>query len=122
VLPQDEKVVAFFGAGHELYKEPILAPFRVKVQYENLLGESRDGKFELDVSQFAGLINLGKPPEQDIAESMKKIAYGVEKWTSGFSRLKVEVIMTEQFERRQQEDLRAAQEQWNRQSPSSDSE
>jgi hypothetical protein len=121
VLPQDEKIVAFFGAGHELYRDPRLAPFKVRVDYKNILQKSRPGEFELDVSQFAGLISLGTLPEQELAQATKTIADKIGNWTSGFKRLKVEVITTEQAERNQQEALRAAQEQRNRQSAPSDS-
>ncbi len=87
------KIEAFFGAGHELFKEPRLQPFTVIVEYEDILsGRRRRGTYSLDVSQFDGLITLGAPAEHDVAEALKKIEGYVRHFTTGSNRLKVETI------------------------------
>lgn len=96
VLPQGEKLVAFFGAGYELFQEPRLKPFRVKVSYRNAENVRYIGRYLLDISQFAGLVTIGTPAEHEIAESVKKIAKAVESWTGGIGRLKVETISTKE--------------------------
>jgi hypothetical protein len=55
VLPQGERLVAFFGVGHELLHEPRLKPFSVRVEYEDLARKRRTVKCTLDISQFVGL-------------------------------------------------------------------
>jgi hypothetical protein len=82
VLPQDEKVVSFFGDGPSMFCEPRLKPFKVDVRYQNLRGKDRSGTFELDVSEFDGLVIAGKPANARIAESMK----GIEDTLKSFTR------------------------------------
>jgi len=81
VLPQDEKVVAYFGQGSSLFKEPRLKEFKVKVTYQNLAGEIRSGSFSLDVSEFDGLGMAGKPADILMAESLKKIESTLKSFT-----------------------------------------
>ena len=98
-LPQGEKIEAFFGAGHHLFKQPRLQPFDVHVDYENMAGKPQRSTYRLDVSQFDGLVTLGRPAEQEVAEALKKIERHFGHFASGFRRLKVETITTEAAER-----------------------
>ncbi len=99
ILPQDERISAFFGAGPDLFKDPRLQPFKVKVEFEDLRQKRRSKTFDLDVSQFDRLITLGQPAEHEMAEALKKMAETMTGWST-IRRLKVETITTEEIEQR----------------------
>lgn len=107
LLPQGEKIEAFFGAGPDLYKEPRLRPFKVVIDYEDMTGKRRSGTHVLDVSEFDGLITLGEPAERAIADALKKIEGHIRPFATGFRRLKVETITAadarDEAERRREE-------------------
>lgn len=92
VLPQSERIVMFFGQGHQLLAEPQLKPFKAQVRYENISGAARRAEFELDVAQFQGLITLGQAAEHETAEALKKIEKHLSAFASGLKRFKVETI------------------------------
>ncbi len=73
-LPQGETYAVLFGAVDRLLGKPRLRPFHVAVSYQDLDGKPRSEKFLLDAGQFEGFRSLGAPPEQEMAESLKKIA------------------------------------------------
>lgn len=91
VLPQGEKIEAFFG-GHELYLNSKLKPFRVVIEYEDIKGRRRISTHSLDVSQFDGFSILGESAEHDIAEALKKIEQHFNHLSNGTSRLRVETV------------------------------
>jgi hypothetical protein len=66
--------------GWDLLHNPSLAPFEIEVSYENMAGSIYVKRFRIDVGQFEGLSRLGNPPEEEIAESLKKIARVMEQW------------------------------------------
>jgi hypothetical protein len=72
VLPQGERLTAFFGMGPDLFKNPKLGPFKALVSYVDLRGRIYERIYDLDISQFVGLITLGTPAEHEIAEALKK--------------------------------------------------
>ncbi len=90
MLPQGEKIEAFFG-GHELYQNDKLRPFIVVVEYEDIKGRRRISTHSLDVSQFDGFSILGEPAEHEIAEALKKIEKHLNRFATGTTRLKVEI-------------------------------
>ena len=96
ILPPEEKISAFLGQGHQLFKEPRLKPFVAKVEYENLNGSKRSASYGLDVSQFDGLIILGGPTDHEIAEALKRIEKHLGRFATGFRRLKVETMTAAQ--------------------------
>lgn len=102
MLPQGEKLVAYFGRGPNLYQEPRLKPFDVKVEYENIDGKKCIRKYKLDVSQFDGLSSLGTPADYEMAQALKKIANEVVKW-SEHSRLKINVVTQREQEKKHQQ-------------------
>jgi hypothetical protein len=79
-LPQDEQLSVTMGMGWDLLHNPSLAPFEIEVSYENMAGSIYVKRFRIDVGQFEGLSRLGNPPEEEIAESLKKIARVMEQW------------------------------------------
>jgi hypothetical protein len=79
-LPQGDQISTFLGMGHELIGNPSLAPFKVEVRYEEVLGAKHVAQFDVNISQFEGLVRLGKSADEEIAESVKKIANAMEKW------------------------------------------
>ena len=93
MLPQGEKIEAFFG-GHELYQKNKLRPFSVVVEYEDIKGRRRVSRHSLDVSQFDGFSVLGEPAEHEIAEALKKIEKHLNRFASGTTRIKVEMVST----------------------------
>lgn len=103
ILPQGEKLEMLLGPRPDLLKEPRLKPFGVRLDYEDLSGNSKCARFELDVQQFRGLTTVNNRPEHEMAEALKKIAKHMEHWSSGFKRLKVETI-THAEEQKQREE------------------
>ncbi|MDQ7250763.1 hypothetical protein [Dongia sedimenti] len=103
VLPQGERVTAFFGSGHNLVRKPALHPFEVLVEYRNTQGLFYRHKFNLDISQFLGLITLGSPPDYEMAEALKKIEQHLSHAISGFKRLKIETITSAEAENKQKQ-------------------
>ena len=114
ILPQGERVESFFGAGHDLYKETRLKPFKVSVLYKDIDGKARKGDFNLDVSQFEGLITLGNSAEHEVAEALKKLEKHFDHFASGFNKLKVETITANQVRRENKKFLEQQREQANR--------
>lgn len=72
-LPQGESIQVFFGSGLDLYKEPKLKPFEVAVEYDDMDGKHHIERCPIDIAQFDGFTSLGKPPEREVADSLKKI-------------------------------------------------
>lgn len=72
-LPQGESICVFFGSGIDLYKAPRLKPFDVIIEYDDMSDKHRCEKCRLDVAQFEGFTRVGKPPDQEVADSLKKI-------------------------------------------------
>lgn len=89
-LPQDEQISETMGMGWGLLADPPLAPFEIEVRYEDVAGHSYAERFKIDVGQFNGLSRLGNPPEEEIAENLKKIARVMELWSH--QRLQVETM------------------------------
>lgn len=114
MLPQGERVEAFFGVGHCLYKEPRLKPFKVSIRYKDIKGNSRNGDFELDVSQFDGLITLGNPAEHEVAEALKGIEKHLGQFATGIQKLKVETITASQVRKENEERIRRSREMKNK--------
>ena len=108
LLPQGERISAFFGTGPDLFKPPQLRPFKIRVEFEDLRGRRRSAKFDLDIAEFHGLVTLGSTAEHEMAEALKTIAETVRGW-SGIRRLKVETITTEEVARREREAREARQ-------------
>jgi hypothetical protein len=89
------------GMGFDLLSDPPLAPFEVEVSYENVKGETTVGRHWIDVTQFDGLVRLGEPPDEQMADGLKKIAKVMESWS--MSRLQVETMsVTERKEHDEQ--------------------
>lgn len=109
ILPQAEQISTFFGTGPDLFKTPRLKPFKVRVEYENINGKHRAGEYQLDVSQFDGLITLGSPVEHEVAEALKKIEGHIKGLATGFKRLKVETITTSEVREEEEERAQRAQ-------------
>ena len=72
-LPQGESISVFFGSSIDLYKDPRLKPFDVIIKYDDMSDKHRCERCRIDVAQFEGFTSLGKPPEQEAADSLKKI-------------------------------------------------
>lgn len=109
-LPQGDRIESFFGAGHELFAEPILNPFKVIVKYENIAGKKCEGRSELDVRQFDGLITLGTPAEQTVAKALKDIATHFRRVMGSNNRLRVETISKMEADEMNREMAKSAKE------------
>jgi hypothetical protein len=109
VFPQAERMPIFFGTGPDLLKEPPLKPFVVELTYADTRGRRRTTRFDLDIAQFKGILTIGRPADHEIAEALKQIAERIREWSNGFNRLKVEVITTNEAERRVEEQYRLAE-------------
>jgi hypothetical protein len=89
-LPQDEQLSTFMGMGWDLLASPEIAPFEIEIDYEDLSGGKHTGRWKIDGAQFGGLHRVGKPPDEEIAENIKKIVDVMEGWAHG--RLQVETM------------------------------
>jgi|HubBroStandDraft_4_1064222.scaffolds.fasta_scaffold237761_1 hypothetical protein len=100
-LPQDEQLAETMGMGWNLLADPPLALFEIEICYEDMAGNPYAERFKIDVGQFNGLGRLGSPPEEEIVESLKKIARVMEQWSH--QRLQVETMsVTERREHDEQ--------------------
>ncbi len=78
-LPQGEKIIAWFGMGHDLagardQNKNWLKPFAVTTTYKDLDGKVRRETQSLDLSQFKGINWISATaPEYRIAEAIEKI-------------------------------------------------
>lgn len=85
------------GMSWELLAAPVLAPFEIEIQYEDLAGNKHSGRYNIDVAPFDGLHRLGKPPQEEIADALKAMAKSMESWAH--NRLQVETMsLTERRE------------------------
>ncbi|MEM8950246.1 MAG: hypothetical protein AAGC99_13030 [Pseudomonadota bacterium] len=108
MLPQGEQIVLFLGMGPNLLGKPMLKPFVVSLDYEDLKGRRYKSEHSLDVSQFDGFSRLGSPPEHEIAESLKTIAGVVKGFGFGGSqRLRVETVTSAEVAERHRNALEA---------------
>ncbi len=80
----------------------------MKARYKTDQGEERAATFRLDVYQYYGMKTIGKPPEYEVAEALKKIADDLRPILRGNARLSVATV-TEQEVRQELEAQRA---QW----------
>ncbi len=103
ILPQDERVHQFFGSAFELLAEPPLQDFTIRVHFEDMAGKRRTTSSHASVKDFEGFTTAGTPPEYVTAEALNKIADQVSGWSSGFQRLKVEIISAKEEEKRRDE-------------------
>lgn len=110
LLPPSERIEFFFGSFIDLLQEPKLKPFKVIIEYRDSRNKKYRCNFQLDPSEYEGLMSVGRPAEQEIAEALKKIASSIGNWTSDSSRLKVETITIEEKEKRQEETIRRMEE------------
>lgn len=115
-LPQGESIHLFFGGSIQAFEEPRLRPFNVLVEYEDMKGCRHRATYRLDVSQFFGFSTVGHPPEQEIADALKKVEKHLNDVSRAFSggfggnRLKVEMMTTAEA-RQEFEEWRARREQ-----------
>ncbi len=100
-LPQDEQLSETMGMGWDLLPDPSLAAFEIEISYEDMVGNCYAERFKVDIRQFEGLRRVGNPPEEDIAENLRKIAIVMERWPH--QRLQVETMsVTERKEHDEQ--------------------
>lgn len=97
-LPQGDGVSTFFGVGHELLKNPL--PVSVRITYENVKGHQTSKDIVLDVRQFDGFCSVGTRPEDDIADSLKKIERCLDRLGSNSQRLHVVAASPDDWQER----------------------
>ena len=49
-------------------------PFEIRVTYRGTIGKKKTDRYVIDFSEFEGIMQLGKPPLHEIADSMKDLA------------------------------------------------
>jgi hypothetical protein len=102
VLPQDEKLVQFFGSYLDLCENGQPQPeFTIRAAFRTSDGVFKSTESRVSISDFEGLTRVGNSPEHDAAEALKTIAKSIESW-AGLSRLKVETTTTAEVAREQQ--------------------
>src|SRR5829696_7608479 len=102
-LPQDERLYHFFGNALDMFTPDAPKDFFVKVYYEDMTGTSHEARFRASVGDLEGFRRIGESPEHVAAEALKAIREEIKKWSSGFNRLKVEVITAAEQEQTDKE-------------------
>lgn len=102
ILRAGKSVEFYFGIFPELFNEDRCDPLKVLIEYETLGGDRRKQAYDLDVSPFIGS-RVTIPPEYKIADSLGEIKDILRHSSSGFRRLKVETITSDEQERRYRE-------------------
>lgn len=91
-LPQDERLYHYFGNALEMFTPDAPKDFFVKIYYQDMTGTSHEERFRASVGDLEGFRRVGESPEHVSAEALKAIREDIKHWSSGFNRLKVEVI------------------------------
>lgn len=99
-LPQDERLYHFFGNALDMFTPNAPKDFFVKVFYEDIKGAAHEARFRTSVGDLEGFRRIGESPEYVAAEALKAIREEIKQWSSGFRRLKVEVITATEQERK----------------------
>jgi len=79
VIPQGDRYETFFGMSWDMFKEPRLLPFSVKVTYRDLKKHEHVALFRIDVSQFEGRSRIGSDPQEELVKAVKDIANELKK-------------------------------------------
>ena len=102
ILRSGKSIEFYFGIFPALFNEKRTDPIKVLIEYETLRGKHRIEVFDLDVSPFLGS-RVYVPPEFKIAESLGKIEEILRHSSSGFQRLKVETITSDELNQKYRE-------------------
>ena len=97
LLPQDDQLTSSMGMGWDLLAAPRLNPFEIELSFEDLTGSKHSTRFKLDVAQFDGMGRLGDTPDEQIADSLRKIVSVME----GCSHRRLQVEAMSVTERRE---------------------
>ncbi|WHQ68094.1 hypothetical protein [Methylorubrum extorquens] len=90
VLPQGDRVVTLFGQGFQILADPVLPPFNVTVEYQNIEKQIFIRTFHIDARQYAYVSRLSDTNAEKIAKSLEKMSKSFDYAISG-NHLKVEV-------------------------------
>lgn len=71
------------------FNEKIEKSFKLTITYQNIIGDTYKEEYPIDLSQFRGLSQIGKPPLYEIAENIICIQKDIHNISTGFHRLKV---------------------------------
>jgi hypothetical protein len=93
-LPQEQRLLHFFGNALEMFNPAPPKDFIVKVYYDDLKGRHHAGEYKASVADLEGFRRVGEPPEYVTAEALRGIKDHISRWSSGSNRLKVETITT----------------------------
>jgi hypothetical protein len=97
--------LAYFGAGQERFShftemnrdhdEKIAAVIAVDLSYRSVTGKKYKEIFVIDLSEYKGAYQLGRPYLYWIAKSLDKLQESVDLISSGYRRLKMDVFTAE---------------------------
>ena len=91
-MPPDYSIETFFlSVSGDQYYEIIDKNIKIKVMYKNSEGKVLSETIKLNMSQFKGIQRLGDDPINKIAQSIEHIQKDINRLSTGFSSLKVEV-------------------------------
>jgi len=96
LIPPGGEMSTFFAQGFRVIGDEPLPPFTVQVEFRNRDGVQHEREFRLDVADFDWVGSLGKPPEQEVADSLREMQKDLRSIVSGIGRLKVETITTQE--------------------------
>lgn len=104
-LAPDQRLQFFLTSMIEDFKKKVETPLTIKVTYENGVGVKFADTFTLDFSEFVGIMQLGNPPLQKIAQSLEKVESHIDKLTRGWEKLKVVHYTPEDLQKENEERL-----------------
>lgn len=78
ILPQDERIITYFGYIPSLLSDPILKPFTVIVKYSNQAEEFIEEQYTLDISQYLGY-NVSRSLKYRATKALEIIAENISK-------------------------------------------
>ena len=102
ILRSGKSIEFYFGIFPVLFNEKRSNPIKALIEYETLKGKRQKNVYDLDVSPFLGS-RVHVPPEFKISDSLSKIERTLSHSASGFKRLKVETITTDEYNRKMRE-------------------
>jgi hypothetical protein len=99
-IPQNHSVSYNFGVGHKLLGEPEIPPIKIKVDYENIEGDSRSDLQVIDVKELKGQ-RADDSLSSRLTKAAEKAAKTLEKLGSGLQPMHVTTESYEDYHSRQ---------------------
>jgi hypothetical protein len=102
-LGPGQEVVSDYSRMTDKFEVKIEAVLNVVVRYKSSTGKDYVGRYRLDLSEFKGRTQIGKPHLYAIFQHLDKIQQDFSRLVTGFNRMKVDVFTAEDRENEEKE-------------------